>query len=110
MEHDLQQAAEAMHLDIYFALQGEHISQLAKTYHAVLLIIDLTVHDPSWLFKHIYVIKDANSRFPIIGLVPAFRDDLKDRAEKSGCTTVMTKPEFAKKYHEIIPEYVRLMS
>jgi len=110
LEHDLQEAVEVMHLDIYFAMQGEHISQLAKTYHAILLIVDLTVHDPSWLFKHIHLIKNANARFPIIGLVPVFRDDLRDRAEKSGCTLVLTKPEFAKKYQELIPRYVRLMS
>lgn len=94
--------AEAKDIDVYFATQGEQLSQLAKTIVPFMLVVDLSGPDSEWLFRHIGEIGYIHPNLPILGFISRVQDDVRTRAEKYGCRAVLTKVDLTKKLPEAI--------
>ncbi len=102
----IEEAASAQNLDVYFAKQGEQLSQLAKTFAPFMMIIDLSGIDSEWLFSHIGSIRAMKPEFPMVAFVSEAQDEVGDRAEKYGVNRVLTKAEFVKKLPGVIEHFL----
>jgi len=96
----------AQNMDVYFAAQGEQLSQLAKTLAPFMMIVDLSGIDSEWLFGHIGSIRPMRPEFPMVALVSQEQDEVRDRAEKYGVNRVLTKAEFVKKLPDVIEHFL----
>lgn len=94
---------EAKDAEVYFATEGEQLSQLAKTLRPFMVLVDLTELDSGWIFKHITNIVNLNPSLPILAFVdPHTPDAVRDRAEKYGCRKVFLESELLEKLPDLI--------
>jgi len=103
----LEGIARSKDVELYFASQGEQLSQLVKTFAPLMMIVDLSGLNSDWIFRHISNIIENNPRFPIVALISHVREDVRQRAEKYGCRFILTKSQLAKKLPETIEQILR---
>ena len=88
---------------VYFATEGEQLSQLAKTLKPFMILVDLSELDAEWVFRHITTIVNANPSLPVLSFVDLHTSEaVQDRAKKYGCRSVLLKSELIK----ILPDLV----
>ena len=88
---------------VYFATEGEQLSQLAKTLKPFMVLVDLSELDAEWIFRHITTIVNANPNLPILSFVDLHTSEtVPDRAKKYGCRLVLLKSELI----ETLPDLV----
>ena len=102
----IEEVAHTQNLDVYFATQGEQLSQLAKTFAPFMMLVDLSGTDSEWLFRHIGSIRVVRPEFPIVAFISQDQEEIRDRAEKYGANRVLTKAEFVKKLPDVIERYL----
>lgn len=102
----IEEVAHTQNLDVYFATQGEQLSQLAKTFAPFMMLVDLSGMDSEWLFRHIGSIRTARPEFPMVAFVSQDQEEIRDRAEKYGVNRVLTKAEFVKKLPDVIGHFL----
>ena len=103
----LEGIARSKDVELYFASQGEQLSQLVKTFAPLMMIVDLSGLNSDWIFRHISNIIENNPRFPIVALISHVREDVRQRAEKYGCRFILTKSQLVKKLPETIEQILR---
>ncbi len=103
----LEGIARSKDVELYFASQGEQLSQLVKTFAPLMMIVDLSGLNSDWIFRHISNIIENNPRFPIVAFISHVREDVRQRAEKYGCRFILTKSQLAKKLPETIEQILR---
>lgn len=106
--HDqIKKIAKDQKVDLYFAGQGDQLSQLIKTYASFLMLVDLSGLDASWIFRHISIIKNINSNFPVCAIVDEDHENIRSRAEKFGCNQIITKSELIPLLPDMIKQFYR---
>jgi len=103
----LEGIAKAKDVELYFASQGEQLSQLVKTFAPLMMIVDLSGLNSDWIFRHISSIVENNPRFPIVAFISHVQEDVRQRAEKYGCRFILTKSQLVKKLPETIEQILR---
>ena len=103
----LEGIARSKDVELYFASQGEQLTQLVKTFAPLMMVADLSGLNSDWIFRHISNIVENNPRFPIVGFVSHVQEDVRQRAEKYGCRFILTKSQLTKKLPETIEQILR---
>jgi hypothetical protein len=106
LQSRVEEVAGLQSLYVQKATQGDQLSQLVKTFAPFMIILDLTGLNSEWLFRHMGSIRNEFPLFPMVGLVPSNQDDVRDRAEKYGCSQVLTKAEFSKTLPKILNRFL----
>lgn len=94
-------------VELYFAAQGEQLSQLVKTFAPLMMVADLSGLNTDWIFRHISNIIENNPRFPVVAFISHVQEGVRQRAEKYGCRFVLTKSQLTKKLPEVIERVLR---
>ncbi len=106
-QSQLEGIARSRNVELYFASQGEQLSQLVKTFAAFMMVIDLSGVNSDWIFRHISEIIETNPRFPIVVFISHVQEAVRQRAEKYGCRFIFTKSQLIKKLPETIEQILR---
>ena len=106
-QSQLEGIARSKNVELYFASQGEQLSQLVKTYAPFMMVIDLSGLNSDWIFRHIGNIMEDNPRFPIVAFISHIQEAVRQRAEKYGCRFILTKSQLAKKLPETVEQILR---
>ncbi len=106
-KEQIETIAKNKKIEVLFVNRGDQLTQSVKTYQPFAAVFDLTGVDCEWIFKHVSIIKHANPRFMIAAIVPLDGEDLSSRAEKYGCSKIITRGAFLKWFPTLIENALR---
>ena len=89
--------------EVYFATEGEQLSQLAKTLSPFMVLLDLTRLDAEWIYRHIVTIVNDNPKLPVLGMIESnIPMAVRDRATRYGCRLLILKSELLDQLPELV--------
>ena len=89
--------------EVYFATEGEQLSQLAKTLRPFMVMVDLTELDAEWIFRHISTIVNNSPHLPVLAFVDSdIPKAARVRAERYGCRQVILKNDLIAQLPNIV--------
>ena len=99
---------EAKRGEVYFASEGEQLSQLAKTLLPFMVLVDFTKLDAEWLFKHISDIVSTNPKLPVLVFVETTTPKaVRDRIERYGSRLIILKSELLEQFPDLVEKALR---
>jgi hypothetical protein len=104
----LETSAAKQSVDPYFATQGEHLTQLITSFVPIMMVVDMTGRETSWLYRYVSEITYDNPKFPIVAIAPAGEEAIVRRLESTGCKAILTNRDFEEKIEGIIERVVNL--
>lgn len=94
---NLKQLADQNGFECFFAVQGEQLAQLVKTWAPFMLMVDLCGIQNEWIYRHLTVIDFLYPEFPMVAIISGDEEHVRHRAESYGCRFALTKKECAEK-------------
>lgn len=99
---ELENLARESGFECFFAVHGEQLAQLIKSWAPFMLIVDLCGIQNEWIYRHLTVIDFLYPEFPMVAVIPEDEEHVRHRVESYGCRFALTKSECTEKLPELL--------